>query len=422
MTRYVSAQGDVPAARLELVFLLERVGRIDDARCGLDRVPGDILTSGDRMFIAGALDTMSGNFERALDELGAAAQAKPDAGQVWLALAMVADMSAHPDLADRIVAADPEKTGRAMEQRGSYYYALGKVHADRTGHPLALAAFQRGAAEIGKTASYDRAAEAEGVRRIVEGFDRVLVDRLSAAVKRPTSRAIIVTGNPRSGTTLASQILTAHSNVAAGDELALMRIVASDTGGMFPDDVTRWLDAGGSADDLAALYLHLIDERFGPDGRIVDKTLGASRTLGVLAGILPQAPLVWLRRRPLDCAWSCFRTHFAQGNPWSWSFDTIAHHFDLEDHLLAHWQRVLGDRLLVVDYEELATTPDTMIPALLDHCNLPPESGPLAPETASTVVRTASVAQVRRPISRAGIGVAAPYRDAMKGFIDNYAG
>lgn len=422
MTRYVSAQAGAPTARLELVFLLERAGRVDDARNELDRVPSNVPNTGDWAFTAGALDTMRGKFERAIDELSAAVRVKPNAGQAWLALAMTADMTLYPDAADQIVAADPAVNGSPMERRGSYYYALGKVHADRGDHARALAAFQRGATEIGATVTYDRNAEAEGVRQIMDRFDRALIDRLAGAVKRPTSRAIVVTGNPRSGTTLASQILTAHSEVTAGDELGWMRIIANDTGGVFPNEIEKWLSRGGTADDLAALYLHLTEERFGQNGRIVDKTLGASRTLGILAGILPEAPLVWMRRRPLDCAWSCFRTHFAEGNPWSWRFDTIAHHFTLEDRMLAHWERVLGDRLLVIDYETLVTAPDTVIPKLLDHCNLPAEAGPFAPEKASNMVRTASVAQVRRPISQIGIGAADPYRDAMAEFTANYAG
>lgn len=77
--------------------------------------------------------------------------------------------------------------------------------------------------------------------------------------------------------------------------------------------IEQYLAQGGTPDDLGALYPHLISERFGPSGRIVDKTIEASRFMGLIATALPDASLIWMRRDPLDNAWSCFRTFFIHG-------------------------------------------------------------------------------------------------------------
>jgi hypothetical protein len=57
---------------------------------------------------------------------------------------------------------------------------------------------------------------------------------------------------------------------------------------------------------------------------------------------------------------------------------------------------------------------------LLAHCGLPDEPGVHSPHTTQRVVLTASALQVRRPINRDGLNVAAPYRTWLQPFVDAY--
>jgi hypothetical protein len=130
-----------------------------------------------------------------------------------------------------------------------------------------------------------------------------------------------------------------------------------------------------------------------------------------------------MKRDPLDCAWSCFRTNFVGvAIPWSYDLGDIAAHFRLEDQLLAQWQQILGDRLLVIAYEDLVTDPESWIRRILAHCGLPEEPQVFAPHENKRAVATASMLQVRRPINRDGIGAAEPYRAFLKPFIEAYYG
>src|SRR5690606_34087939 len=148
-----------------------------------------------------------------------------------------------------------------------------------------------------------------------------------------------------------------------------------------------------------------------------------SRFLGLVAALLPDAPLVWMTRDPLDRAWSCFRTNFS-GNAMAWSYDLqdIAAHFRLEDALLAQWQAILGERLLVVPYEALVADPVAWTGRLLAHCVLAQERQVLAPHENRRPVATASMVQVRRPIHGAAVGSAEPYRAFLEPFIAAYYG
>ena len=254
----------------------------------------------------------------------------------------------------------------------------------------------------------------------MRGYDAQAIAALAQQQREATSRTIFVTGLPRSGTTLVEQILTSHSAVGAGAEISKLELLAKDTGGASFDDLSRYADERGLA-EAARLWQHWLDERFATPGRLVDKTVDASRFLGLAAAALPEAPLIWLTRSPLDCAWSCFRTYFMwAGLPWSYDLEDIAAHFRLEDRLLQQWQDILGDRLLVVPLEALADEPDGWIRRILAHCGLSEESQAFKPHENPRPVTTASVRQVRKPINRDGIGSAEPYREFLEPFLDAY--
>ena len=63
----------------------------------------------------------------------------------------------------------------------------------------------------------------------------------------------------------------------------------SAAGGISGDHIEAYLARGGDLDALGDLYLHLLDERFGPEGRVVDKSIDMSRFMGVIAAALAKA-------------------------------------------------------------------------------------------------------------------------------------
>ena len=87
---------------------------------------------------------------------------------------------------------------------------------------------------------------------------------------------------------------------------------------------------------------------------------------------------------------------------------------------IERWQQLLGERLLVVPYAELVDDPALWTAKLLSHCGLADEPGVHRPHETQRVVMTASAMQVRRPINREGLGVAAPYRAHLQPFVDAY--
>lgn len=419
MDAFVFAAGQTPQARYSKAVLLTQTGQMREAYDFVAKLPLDVPDRAGHAYVMGNIAMTLGRVDEARAELLAAVQHRPGWGPAWLTLATAVDLASDP-LGDLMLADSAAAERQGPGDLARFCYALGKLYVDRRDHNAAFAAFSRGAQLLRGEIPYSREGNAANAMAARSGFPAGFIERLNEKKQRDTQRPIFVTGLPRSGTTLVEHILASHSQVSNGAELNIIQHVAVLVGGVSGDALGRYLANGGSPDAMAALYLHLLGERFGTEGRVVDKTIDASRFLGLIAAALPDAPLIWMRRDPLDNAWSCFRTFFIHGVAWSYDLADIAHHFQREDALLAFWKARLGTRLLVVPYAELVESPEWWTRKLLAHCGLAEESGVHKPHLTERVVMTASAIQVRKPINRDGLNVAAPYRSHLRAFMEAY--
>lgn len=337
----------------------------------------------------------------------------------WLTLADLKAFSADDPDIGAMEALAAELGGQAPS---ALLYALGKAYNDLGDIDRAFETYERGA----RLARARRPYSGEGSRRFV---DEVIAGFTAEALaKLPPSgiesdRPIFVLGLPRSGTTLIEQILASHADVAGGSELNLFRTATMDLGGYAPADVTRAAFRPDGADlwtRFGEAYLHLLDERFGPAGRIVDKTLNHTRFVGLIRHVLPNARFIWLRRAPGDVALSCFRSHFADGLGWTWSLADIGRHMADEDRLYAHWTSLFPDAILTVPYEELVADPKPWIERMLMHCGLPFQENLRDFHLTPRAVATSSVSQVRQPISTRAIGQWKRYEKHLAPFFEAY--
>ena len=68
-----------------------------------------------------------------------------------------------------------------------------------------------------------------------------------------------------------------------------------------------------------------------------------------------------------------------------------------------HWDEVLPDKILRVQYEDVVTDTETQIRRVLNYLNLPFEQSCLDFHKTKRSVRTASSEQVRQPIFKSGL-------------------
>ncbi len=232
------------------------------------------------------------------------------------------------------------------------------------------------------------------------------------------SRApIFIVGMPRSGSTLIEQILSAHSRIeglgeipdliAAADRL-FDNVEAEDPALAFAQAIGNLTAAGTQS--LAEAYLEgTAQRRKLARPFFTDKSLSNFTLIGVIHAILPNAKIIDIRRHPLDCGWSCFKTHFPDGQPFSHDLSDIGRHYADYVRLMAHFDRVLPGRVHRILYEELVANPETELRRLFDYLGLPFEEQCLRFHENRRPVRTLSVEQVRMPLYKSGMGQWRPY-------------
>jgi tetratricopeptide (TPR) repeat protein len=399
--------------------MLGTYGRSEDALADIERQPVSVREHPSVLHVRATIVNQFGRVDEAQQLFRRALAKMPNAMQTWFALAMIKKFQpGDPDLAamerlERLVNVPPEV-------RASLFYGLGKAREDCGDVDRAFDYYSKGAALIRLERPFDMAGHRAAAEATQREFNDADLQRLTPS-GFSGQRALFVSGLPRSGTTLTEQLLVGHSAVADGSELNLFATALTPLLGFSRENAMRY--QGAHPQDpwgaIARDYAHLLDLRFRSKDLVVDKSLGQTMLMGLLLHAMPDARVAWLERNPEDVALSCFRTYFTAGLAWTCSLTDIADYMRIEERMLAHWRAVFPDRILVVPYEELVAAPTQWSVALQEHFGLPVEEleSSLPKDRA---VRTASVTQVKEPISTKRIGQSAKFERQLRPFRERY--
>jgi tetratricopeptide (TPR) repeat protein len=228
----------------------------------------------------------------------------------------------------------------------------------------------------------------------------------------PNPQPLFIVGFPRSGTTLTEQMLSAHPNIHAGDELSGLLLIEEYAAAQlmqsrqsYPTclaDVTR----AGRQDSLLKLrdyYLHIADESHAIDpakAYFTDKMPLNETHLGLIKLLFPESPIVHVVRHPLDIMLSCYTNQLYHGNKCALSLETLAFHFIETWKLVDHYTAELDLRYTRIRYEDLIQNPEDELRRLLGFIGEPWDARCLDFHKSGRVARTASYAQVSQPLYR----------------------
>ena len=220
-----------------------------------------------------------------------------------------------------------------------------------------------------------------------------------AEAQGASRRPIFIVGLPRAGTTLVEQILAAHSQVTATDELPFIERIAFD--------LER---NGGYGKRLAALtekernrfreyYLEEARRYVAQGGpHFIDKNPNNFMHVGLIRSLFPEALVVNVRRELRDNAISIYRQLFSVGHDYSASFADIQTYCEGYLRIMAHWQTLCPDEIRVQVYEDLVTNAEEQIAELLAFCQLESETACFEFYRSKQAVMTPSASQVSRPM------------------------
>lgn len=308
-----------------------------------------------------------------------------------------------PRLRARLAAA------RESEDRLLLGYALAKELEDTGAHQDAFACLIETNRAHRSRLAYDGARDAAIFDAIEASWPSFAATPVTRA---PTAQPVFIIGMPRTGTTLVDRILSSHPDMVSAGELQAFPLAVKAASGtrtrVILDPETLHQASGKDPGGIGRAYLeraaaHLPGTPDLPDTRFIDKFPGNFLYAGLIAHALPKAPILCLRRHPMDTVVSNFRNLFATTSryyDYSYDIAEIATYYVRFDRLMRFWQSVLPGRILEIRYEDLVEDQEGTTRRMLAHCGLDWSETCMDFHTNNCPVSTPSAAQVRRPIYR----------------------
>jgi tetratricopeptide (TPR) repeat protein len=300
------------------------------------------------------------------------------------------------------------------------HYALAKEHEDLGQYPRAFECLQRGAGARRAHLRYDVANDVATVDWIIEAMPSA--PRPPAAPDAgATATPIFILGLPRSGSTLVERILSSHSRVRSAGELKSLALAIVDAAQRRlgrPAATRRELITAATQLDFAALgrdYLERARAAGAEGACFIDKMPLNYLYCGWIHAALPGARIVHVSRGPMAACYAMYKTLFEDAYPFSYDLTDIGRYYLAYRRLMQHWQRVLPEGIVSLDYEALIADQLGATRRLLSACGLEWEPACADFQHNPAASTTASAAQVRRALYETSVSQWRHYQSQLSG-------
>ena len=336
-----------------------------------------------------------GEFAEAEQFFRRALALQPDLVEAWTGIAYVrkltSDDTAWREAAERLL-----QQPLPHQDAISLHYALGKYFDDLQQYDEAFQRYQR-ANELKKQffQRYHPEQVAGTVDELIQIYSRGWLEQ-ARPYGTASTRPVFIVGMPRSGTSLAEQILASHPQVFGAGELMFW----SNASNAYRARVRRGESVEGRLGQCGRDYLQLLDSLSTHAQRVIDKMPGNFMNLGFLHAALPEARIIHMRRDPIDTCLSIYFQNFSGVIAYANDLHDLAHYYQQYRRIMQHWQSVLpAGQVLDVSYEALVADPEGSTRRMLEFIGLPWDARCLEFQQNSRSVVTTSRWQVRQKIN-----------------------
>jgi len=383
-----------------MAIVLRKLDRLSEAEASCCKALELNSQLAPALSLLGEIRTDQGRFDEAEQLFRQAIAVDPELPEAWANLARYRHMSeqdaAWLGTAQRLVA-KPLPVRHLINLN----YAIGKYFDDLGNYAQAFASYHS-ANELTKTlgARYTPQHHTQFIDQLIRTQSRSSFEEPRQPVSTP-ERAVFIIGMPRSGTTLAEQILASHPMVFGAGELPFWMEAARKIGPLRPGSL-------GLRENLAiqaAAYAEMLSD-LAPDAqRVIDKMPANFINVGLIHRALPQARFIHMRRHPIDTCLSVYFQPFVATHAYANDLENLAHYYREYSRLMAHWRAVLpAGVMLEVPYESLVEEPEAWTRKMLEWIALPWDPACLAFHETRRTVTTASKWQVRQRLSKGSVG------------------
>ena len=384
---------------LALASALAGVGESEQAISTYQQILSDKQDQPGVWLALGHVYKSAGQLEKAIDAYHQAARFRPEFGDAYWSLANTKTYT----FSESTIATmydNVQRENTHLEDRIHLYFALGKAYEDSGNTASAFACYSKGNQLKSRTLDLDiRRVE----RAMVSQQEACTASLFSEPVGHMAPDPIFIVGLPRAGSTLLEQILASHSQVDGTMELHDILGIASRISGQktsYPYNLETLTDE--QCRQLGELYIRQTKAYRKGAPYFIDKMPNNFIHIGLIKRILPNAKIIDARRDAFACCFSGFKQLFADGQEFTYSLETIGRYYKSYVALMEHWHQVLPGQILTVQHEDVLDDLEGQVRRMLDHLELPFESGCLNYHKTKRAIKTPSSEQVRQPIFQTG--------------------
>ena len=403
--RAAAADPNWVPARRALAVVLKEQGDLDGAMAAFEDALALAPDDPDTVAAQVGVLEMRSEYDLAWQRLEPLVKAETTTVNVATAFAAVSGQLRRSDQAVDLIERLLAQGRLHVVQRVLLHFSCGKLLDELHRYDAAFGHF--GQANRHKPRQFDAAGHATFVDRMIRAFSRSALADLPRA-SRSSSQPVFIVGMPRSGTTLAEQIVSSHPDVhGAGERHELLKVIAAmpktlRTEKPYPQCIDGLTVA--AADELADRYLQSL-QALSPEAlRVTDKLPLNAMHLGLICLLFPQARIIHCVRDARDTCLSCYFQNFAGRHSYAYDLHDLGSYYRHYERLMAHWEQVVDVPRLTVRYEELVSRPDPHIRELIAFCGLKWDDRCLRFYQTQRDVTTASYGQVRQPIYQSSVG------------------
>ena len=405
----LEVEPDSPAGLTVLGQVLHDTDRYEEALDILGRAVAGAPDDAEALNFNGVALKSVGRLHEAREQILKAIDRNPRMYGAYANLNDLVDFSegVGAELFERMEAMFDEAPDPEADELIPLHFAYAKALEDRGEHGRALDHYVTGGRIKRAQAGYKEAETHGFFDAIRAAFPKEIFERREYA-GLDDDRPVFIVGMPRSGSTLVEQILSSHPDVHGAGEVKHLSRALARLRDRFPS-LPKYPDmmatiAPAQLDMVAKDYQRALEQGAGAAKRITDKLLTNFFFVGLLNLLFPKARVIHTRRDPVDTCLSGFTKLFKDEMPHSYDLAELGRYYCKYRELMQHWEQVLPDGFMIsVDYEEMVANSEKESRRLVQFLGLPWDERCIYFHKSERPVKTASLAQVRKPIYKSSV-------------------
>ena len=294
------------------------------------------------------------------------------------------------------------KSIKNQENLQHLYFAIGKAYEDLKEYKKSFNYISLGNRIADKKMNYD----VDDQKKIFLNIKKIFKNEKTLNKLKCDKQIIFVVGMPRSGTTLAEQIVSSHKEVYGAGELSFLEFAVKENlmkNNEFINENVEDIKID-QFEKVQNEYLQGISLFNYKEKYIIDKAPLNFKLIGFIKKIFPGSKIIHCTRDPMDICLSNFKNNFASKTVgFGYNLKKLGIYFNLYKDLMVFWKNKFNDYIFDLSYEELINNQKEVTQKLLNFCELSWDENCLNPHKNKKTVSTASLAQVRSPIYKTSV-------------------